>query len=72
MTRGQTPGHAVEGQVAAVVLAAGEASRFGAPKQRLLLPQVLARLAAAPVEDVVVVAGAHPLGSAAGDARDNA
>jgi CTP:molybdopterin cytidylyltransferase MocA len=55
--------------VGAVVLAAGEASRFGAPKQRLLLPQVLARLAAAPVEDVVVVAGAHSLGDAAGDAR---
>ncbi|MGH3020575.1 MAG: NTP transferase domain-containing protein, partial [Gaiellaceae bacterium] len=55
--------------VSAVVLAAGEASRFGAPKQRLLLPQVLARLAAAPVEEVVVVAGAHPLGEAAEGAR---
>jgi CTP:molybdopterin cytidylyltransferase MocA len=49
-----------------VVLAAGEASRFGAPKQRLLLPLVLARLAAAALDDVVVVAGAHPLGDAAG------
>ena len=28
--------------IAAVVLAAGEASRFGTPKQRLLLPEVLA------------------------------
>jgi CTP:molybdopterin cytidylyltransferase MocA len=55
--------------VAAVVLAAGEASRFGAPKQRLLLPGVLARLAAAPLDDVVVVAGAHELGDAAAGAR---
>jgi CTP:molybdopterin cytidylyltransferase MocA len=47
--------------VAAVVLAAGEATRFGAPKQRLLLPSVLDRLAASPVDEVVVVAGAYPL-----------
>ena len=49
------------GRVAAIVLAAGEASRFGAPKQRLLLPSVLERLSAAPVDEIVVVAGAHPL-----------
>lgn len=48
-------------RIGAVVLAAGEASRFGAPKQRLLLPQVLERLARAPVDEVVVVAGAYPL-----------
>ena len=47
--------------VAAVVLAAGEASRFGTPKQRLLLPEVLERLEQSPVDDVVVVAGAHTL-----------
>lgn len=47
--------------VGAVVLAAGAATRFGAPKQVLLLPLVLARLEAAPVDEVVVVAGAHPL-----------
>jgi CTP:molybdopterin cytidylyltransferase MocA len=44
-----------------VVLAAGSASRFGAPKQRLLLPAVLERLAQSPVDRVVVVEGAHPL-----------
>ena len=49
------------GQVAAVVLAAGAATRFGEPKQRLLLPAVLARLRAAAVDDVVVAAGAYPL-----------
>jgi nicotine blue oxidoreductase len=47
--------------VPAVVLAAGVATRFGSPKQRLLLPRVLERLADAPVGDVVVVAGAYPL-----------
>jgi nicotine blue oxidoreductase len=47
--------------VAAVVLAAGEGSRFGGAKQRLLLPDVLRRLAASPVDEVVVVEGAHPL-----------
>lgn len=43
------------------MLAAGAGSRFGGPKQRLLLPRVLERLAAAAVDEVVVVAGAHPL-----------
>ena len=47
--------------VAAVVLAAGAASRFGAPKQRLLLPRVLERVRASSVDEVVVVAGAHAL-----------
>jgi nicotine blue oxidoreductase len=48
-------------RVAAVVLAAGEATRFGAPKQRLLLPSVLQRLAQAPVDEIVVVEGAYAL-----------
>ena len=47
--------------IAAVVLAAGEASRFGTPKQRLLLPEVLERLEQSLVDDIVVVAGAHTL-----------
>jgi CTP:molybdopterin cytidylyltransferase MocA len=47
--------------IAAVVLAAGAATRFGSPKQQLLLPHVLGRLSESPVDDVVVVAGAYPL-----------
>jgi CTP:molybdopterin cytidylyltransferase MocA len=45
--------------IAAVVLAAGASTRFGAPKQRLLLPLVLGRLGRSSVDDVVVVLGAH-------------
>jgi CTP:molybdopterin cytidylyltransferase MocA len=46
--------------IAAVVLAAGAASRFGSPKQRLLLPEVLERVRASrSVDEVVVVLGAH-------------
>lgn len=41
------------------MLAAGEATRFGSPKQRLFLPDVLAALAATTVEEVVVVTGAY-------------
>lgn len=48
-------------RVAAVVLAAGAATRFGSPKQRLLLPRVLERLAASPVDEIVVVEGAYEL-----------
>jgi CTP:molybdopterin cytidylyltransferase MocA len=47
--------------IAAIVLAAGAASRFGAPKQRLLLPGVLERVRASAVDEIVVVAGAHSL-----------
>lgn len=47
--------------IAAVVLAAGAGSRFGGPKQQLLLPHVLAAVRGSTVEDLVVVAGAHPV-----------
>jgi CTP:molybdopterin cytidylyltransferase MocA len=48
-------------RVAAVVLAAGEATRFGAPKQRILLPAVLERLDRTSVDEIVVVQGAYEL-----------
>jgi CTP:molybdopterin cytidylyltransferase MocA len=50
------------GRIGAVVLAAGAATRFGAPKQRLLLPAVLERLGT--VDQIVVVSGAYELAGA--------
>jgi CTP:molybdopterin cytidylyltransferase MocA len=47
--------------IAAVVLAAGAATRYGSPKQRVFLPAVLERLAHTSVGEVVVVEGAHEL-----------
>jgi CTP:molybdopterin cytidylyltransferase MocA len=58
---GHVGGQAPAVSVAAVVLAAGAGTRFGGPKQRLLLPPVLERLRETSVEDVVVVAGAYGL-----------
>jgi nicotine blue oxidoreductase len=47
--------------IGAVVLAAGAATRFGSPKQRLLVDEVLARVREAGIEEVVVVTGAYDL-----------
>jgi molybdenum cofactor cytidylyltransferase len=49
----------------AVVLAAGASSRFGSPKQALLLEPLLERVHASSVDDVLVVLGAHELESSA-------
>jgi len=49
----------------AVVLAAGASSRFGSPKQVLLLEPVLERVRASLVDDVLVVRGAHELEASA-------
>jgi nicotine blue oxidoreductase len=49
----------------AVVLAAGASSRFGSPKQRLLVEPVLERVGASAVDDALVVTGAHELDASA-------
>jgi CTP:molybdopterin cytidylyltransferase MocA len=51
--------------IAAVVLAAGAATRFGSPKQRVLLPHVLGALTRSAVDEVIVVTGAHDVDTAA-------
>lgn len=51
--------------IAAVVLAAGASTRFGSPKQRILLEPVLQRVRASSVDDVVVVLGAHSVETSA-------
>jgi len=51
--------------IAAVVLAAGASSRFGSPKQELLLEPVLERVRQSDVDDVLVVLGAHELKTSA-------
>ena len=52
-----------------MILAAGAATRFGAPKQALLLPAVLERVRAAGVAELVVVLGAYELDSDAPTVR---
>ena len=51
--------------IAAVILAAGAATRFGSPKQRMLLAPVLDRVGASAVDDLVVVIGAYQVETAA-------
>jgi CTP:molybdopterin cytidylyltransferase MocA len=51
--------------VAVIVLAAGASTRFGSPKQRLLVEPVLDRVRASSTEDIVVVLGAHDLEASA-------
>ena len=53
----------------AVVLAAGASSRFGSPKQTLLLEPVVDRVRASSVDDVLVVLGAYELESSARTVR---
>jgi nicotine blue oxidoreductase len=47
------------------VLAAGASTRFGAPKQRILLEPVLERVRQSSIDDVLVVLGAHDIESSA-------
>jgi len=55
--------------IAAVVLAAGASTRFGSPKQRLLLEPVLERVRASSVDEILVVTGAHEVESSARQVR---
>jgi CTP:molybdopterin cytidylyltransferase MocA len=52
--------------IAAIVLAAGASTRFGSPKQAVLLEPVLGRVRSSPaVDEVLVVLGAHQLETSA-------
>jgi CTP:molybdopterin cytidylyltransferase MocA len=52
--------------ISAIVLAAGASTRFGSPKQAVLLEPVVARVrASATVDEVVAVLGAHEVATSA-------
>jgi nicotine blue oxidoreductase len=55
----------VVSDVMVIVLAAGASTRFGSPKQRLLLESVLDRVRASSVPELLVVLGAHDVESSA-------
>ena len=52
-----------------MVLAAGASTRFGSPKQRVLLEPVLERVRQSSVPDAIVVLGAHDVPSSAPTVR---
>jgi CTP:molybdopterin cytidylyltransferase MocA len=56
-------------ELCVVVLAAGAATRFGSPKQELLLDSVLERVRQSSVDDVLVVLGAHDIETSAPSVR---
>lgn len=51
--------------VVAVVLAAGASTRFGSPKQQLLVEPIVRRVRESAVDDVLVVLGAHDVETSA-------
>ena len=53
------------GNLAAIVLAAGASTRFGSPKQAILLEPVLERVRQSVMDEIVVVLGAHSVESSA-------
>ena len=53
----------------AEVLAAGASTRFGSPKQQLLVEPIVERVRASSVDDVVVVLGAHDVETTARTVR---
>jgi CTP:molybdopterin cytidylyltransferase MocA len=51
--------------ITAVVLAAGASTRFGSPKQRLLVEPIVARVRRSSVGEIVVILGAHDVETSA-------